>query len=157
MAGLRVVWVGRTQQGFVEEGVAYYRDRIAPFQPLEIVEVRAAGHSGRDPAQALRREGEAILKRIPPADPVALLDERGRELDTRAFARWLAARQQEAARPLTFVVGGAYGVDAAVRDRAQDTLALSRLTFPHQLVRVILLEQLYRALSLLAGHAYHHE
>lgn len=157
MAGLRVIWVGKSQPRFVEQGVAHYRERIAPFQPIELVEVRAAAHSGRDAGQALRREGEAILKRIGPDDPVVLLDERGRQLSTRELADWLAARQAEARRALTFVVGGAYGVDDAVRRRAGHTLALSRLTLPHQLVRVVLLEQLYRALSLLAGHGYHHE
>lgn len=157
MAGLRVIWVGGSRQRFVAEGIAHYRERIAPFQPIELVEVRAAAHSGRDPAQALRREGEAILKRLAPDDPVVLLDERGREPSTREFADWLADRQAQGGRALTFVIGGAYGVDEAVRRRAGHTLSLSRLTLPHQLVRVVLLEQLYRALSLLAGHGYHHD
>jgi len=157
MAGLRVVWVGRSQQRFVEQGVAFYRERITPFAPLELVEVRAAAHSGRDPAQALRREGEAIRKRLAPEDPVALLDERGRQFSTRELADWLAARRAASGRALTFVIGGAYGVDEAVRRRANDTIALSHLTLPHQLVRVVLLEQLYRVLSLQAGHGYHHD
>jgi 23S rRNA (pseudouridine1915-N3)-methyltransferase len=157
MAGLRVVWVGRSGQGFVEQGVAFYRERIAPYAALELIELRAAAHSGREPAQALRREGEAILKRLGPEDPVALLDERGRQLSTRELAAWLAARQSASSRPLTFVVGGAYGVDESVRRRADETIALSRLTLPHQLVRVVLLEQLYRVLSLQAGHGYHHD
>jgi 23S rRNA (pseudouridine1915-N3)-methyltransferase len=157
MAGLRILWVGRSQQPFVEQGIAFYRERIAPYQPLELVELRAAAHSGRAPAQALRREGEAILKRLAPDDAVVLLDERGRQFSTREFADWLGEQQARSGRPLTFVIGGAYGVDEAVRRRAGTTLALSRLTFPHQLVRVVLLEQLYRALSLRAGHGYHHE
>jgi 23S rRNA (pseudouridine1915-N3)-methyltransferase len=157
MAGLRVLWVGRSQQRFVEQGIAFYRERIAPFQSLELVELRAAAHSGRDPAQALRREGEALLKRLAPDDSMVLLDERGRQLSTRELADWLAARQAAGGRALTFVIGGAYGVDEAVRRRADDVIALSRLTLPHQLVRVVLLEQLYRVLSLQAGHGYHHE
>jgi 23S rRNA (pseudouridine1915-N3)-methyltransferase len=157
MAGLRVIWVGKSQQRFVEEGIAHYRERVLPYQPLELVEVRAAAHSGRDAGQALRREGEAILKRIGPGETLVLLDERGRQLDTQGFADWLGARQAAGGRELTFVIGGAYGVDDAVRRRAADTIALSRLTLPHQLVRVVLLEQLYRILSLRAGHGYHHE
>ena len=157
MPGLRIVWVGRTQQPFVEQGIAFYRERIAPYQPLEIVEVRAASHSGRDPAQALRKEAEAILKRLEPQEPLVLLDERGREQTTREFAAWLGERLEASGRSLTFVVGGAFGVDESVRRRAQTTLALSRLTLPHQLVRVVLLEQLYRVLSLRAGHGYHHD
>ena len=157
MAGLRILWVGRSQQSFVEQGIAYYRERIAPYQSIELVEVRAAAHSGRDPAQALRREGEAILKRLAPEEPVVLLDERGRQFSTREFADWLGEQQERAGRPPTFVIGGAYGVDEAVRSRAGTAIALSRLTLPHQLVRVVLLEQLYRALSLRAGHGYHHQ
>lgn len=156
MPGLRVIWVGRSAQPFVEQAVAYYRERISPYQALELVEVRAASHSGREAAQALRREGEAILKRLAPEDPVALLDERGRQLDTRELADWLASRQAATGRPVTFVVGGAYGVDPTVRARANDVIALSRLTLPHQLARVLLMEQLYRVLSLQAGHGYHH-
>lgn len=156
MPGLRVVWVGRSAQPFVEQAVAFYRERIAPYQALELVEVRAASHSGRDSARALQREGEAILKRLAPGDPMALLDERGRQLDTRGLAGWLAAQQSATGRPLTFVIGGAYGVDDAVRARAGAVIALSRLTLPHQLARVLLLEQLYRVLSLQAGHGYHH-
>ena len=157
MAGLRIVWVGRSQHPFVEQGIAYYRERIAPYQALELVEVRAAAHSGRDPAQALRKEGEAILKRLAPDDPVVLLDERGREFNTQELADWLGERQAAAGRAVTFVIGGAYGVDGSVRRRAGMALALSRLTLPHQLVRVVLLEQLYRVLSLRAGHGYHHD
>jgi len=156
MLGLRVIWVGKSQPRFVEEGVAFYRERIAHFQPVELVEVRAGGHSGRDPEQALRREGEAILKRLVPDDPVVLLDEGGRQRSTAALADWLAALQSRAGRPLTLVVGGAYGVDPSVRRRADHVLSLSPLTWPHQLVRVMLLEQLYRCCSLRAGHAYHH-
>ena len=157
MAGLRIVWVGRTQHTFVEQGIAYYRERITPYQPLELVEVRAAAHSGREPTLALRKEGEAILKRLAPDDPVVLLDEKGRQFNTRALADWLGEQQAVSGRALTFLIGGAYGVDAAVRSRAGEVLSLSRLTLPHQLVRVVLLEQLYRVLSLRAGHGYHHE
>lgn len=157
MAGLRILWVGRTERGFIADGVAHYRGRIQPFQPLAIEEVRTAAHSGRDPGQAVAREGEQLLRRIDPPDVVVLLDERGRTPSTREFADLLQRLLAEAPRPPTFIVGGAYGVDEAVRGRAQHVVALSRLTFPHQLVRVILLEQVYRALSLLAGHGYHHE
>ena len=156
MLGLRVIWVGKSQPRFVEDGVAFYRERIAHFQPLELVEVRSASHSGRDAEGALRRESEAILKRLVPDDPVVLLDERGRQRTTPELADWLAGLQAQAGRPLTLIVGGAYGVDEAVRRRADHALSLSPLTWPHQLVRVMLLEQLYRCCSLRAGHAYHH-
>jgi 23S rRNA (pseudouridine1915-N3)-methyltransferase len=157
MAGLRVIWVGRTQKGFVQEGVRFYLERIRPFQPLACVEVRAADHSGRDPAQALALEGEGILKRLAPEDCVWVLDQKGEQPSTRELAARLEAALAASARPPTFVIGGAFGVERRVKERAERLLSLSRLTYPHQLVRVIFLEQLYRALSLLAGHAYHHD
>ena len=157
MAGLRVIWVGKTQHRFVSDAIAYYRTRIAPLQSLELVEVRAGDHSGRDAPRVLRRECEAILHRVDRSDTVVLLDEAGPARSTRELARWLEKLQAGSRPAITFVIGGAYGVDDAVRRRADHVVALSRLTFPHQLVRVILLEQLYRVLNLLAGHKYHHD
>ncbi len=156
-AGFRIVWVGRTQQRFVAEGVAHYLERLAPLQAVETVEVKAAGHSGRDAGEALRREGEAILKRVKEGDTVVLLDQRGRQPDTREFAALLGKLRERASGTAVLVVGGAYGVDGAVRRRADHVVALSRLTLPHQMVRVVLAEQLYRAFSLLAGQRYHHD
>lgn len=157
MSGIRIVWVGKTDKGFVAEGVAHYAKRIKPFQSLETVEIRPAVHSGRDPRQALELEADAVLKRLVGADPVVLLDEGGNQPTTRAFADQLSGWLERPGGSPTFVIGGAFGVDDRLKSRADFNLSLSRLTFPHQLVRVILLEQLYRALSLLSGHGYHHE
>ena len=157
MAGIRLVWVGKSQEAFVGDGIEHYRRRILPLQPLEIVEVKAAAHSGRDTATARQREAGHILGKLHPRDTVVLLDEKGKTPDTAQFARQLKEWSGQGGRTLTFIIGGAYGVDDSVRERADASMALSRLTFPHQLVRVLFLEQLYRALSLNAGHGYHHE
>jgi 23S rRNA (pseudouridine1915-N3)-methyltransferase len=156
MLQLRILMVGKTERGFVQDGVAYYLERLRPFAHVETVEVRAAAHSGRDAGQAVEKESAALLARLPPGDPLILLDERGRELDTREFSAWLTRLGGEAQGVVHFAIGGAYGVGDTVRQHATATLALSRMTLPHQLVRVVLLEQLYRALSLAAGHGYHH-
>ena len=153
MIRLRVLWVGRTQKGFVQEGVAHYLKRIAPLEPIECIDIKAARHSGRDSEQALRTEGDAILKRLGPGETAALLDESGKTLDSAQFAGWL--ERLERGR-VTFIVGGGYGVSRDLRSRVDETLSLSRLTLPHQLVRIVLLEQIYRALTLRAGHGYHH-
>ena len=118
--------------------------------------MRSAAHSGRDAGRAVEKESDAILKQIAPRDSVILLDEKGRQRSSRE----LAALFDELSRgggSLTLVLGGAYGVDERVRARAGVTLSLSRLTFPHQLARVILLEQIYRSLTLREGHGYHHD
>jgi 23S rRNA (pseudouridine1915-N3)-methyltransferase len=148
---LRIIWVGKTAKGFAADAVQHYRNRIAPFAGLECVEVRAAAHSGRDTAQAVKREAAAILRLLGAGDHIALLHERGREFSSPEFAAWIAARQS-----LTMIIGGAYGVDRTIAARAEQRISLSRLTLPHQLVRVVLLEQIYRAMTILHGHGYHH-
>jgi 23S rRNA (pseudouridine1915-N3)-methyltransferase len=152
MHALRIIWVGKTAKGYAQAGVDYFTDRIRALQPIDIVELRAAAHSGREVPAALEAEGAAILKRLEPQERVVLLDEGGEEMTSRQFAQWLAERQ-----PVTFVLGGAHGLAGSIRQRAQHKLSLSRLTFPHQLARVVLLEQIYRALTLRRGHGYHHE
>lgn len=151
MHALRIIWVGKTEKGYPRAGVEYFAERIRTLQPLDIAEVRPAGHSGRDAAATVELEGAAILKRAGPQERLVLLDEGGEEMSSRQFAKWLAGQQ-----PLAFVLGGAHGIAAGVRKRATRTLSLSRLTFPHQLARVVLLEQIYRALTLNRGHGYHH-
>lgn len=157
MAGLRIIWVGKSKERFVTDGIEFYRKRLAPFHRVEWVEVRAAAHSGRRKGEALRQEAEAVLKRIGQGAFVVLLDEKGEELGTTGLAAKMSSLLSDHGNAITFVVGGPYGVDAALRERADWVLSLSRLTLPHQLVRVVLLEQLYRVASLNAGHRYHHE
>lgn len=158
MPKLRVIWVGKTKQGYAKEGVDHYRKRIKPLGDLECIEIRAASHSGREKNAALKAESEAILKQLGSrGQRFYLLDERGRQPSSRELAELLEAAAMIDGQSITFVLGGAYGVDSRVRSAASETISLSRLTFPHQLARVVLLEQLYRALTLSAGHNYHHD
>ncbi len=157
MAGMRIIWIGKTKERFVSDGIEFYRKRLAPFHPVELVEVRAAAHSGRTRQEALRQEAEAVLKRAGRDAFVVLLDEKGEQLGTTGLAAKMRSLLFDHGNAVTFVVGGAYGVDGELRERADWVLSLSRLTLPHQLVRVVLLEQLYRVASLNAGQQYHHE
>ncbi|MEE8397055.1 MAG: 23S rRNA (pseudouridine(1915)-N(3))-methyltransferase RlmH [bacterium] len=157
MAEIRVIWVGKTRNDYAKDGVAFYQKRLKPYFPLKCLTIKGAAHSGRSAEAAVRAESDAILKALGPERAVVLLDEGGREFSSLEFGEMLRRTFDERSATLCFVLGGAYGVDARVRRRADETLSLSRLTFPHQLARVILLEQLYRAASLRAGHPYHHE
>lgn len=157
MLHIRILAVGKTDRGFVQEGVQHFLRRIKPFAALDMVEIRSAGHSGRDAASALEREAGNILKNIKAKDMVVLLDEHGQQRSSRELSMWFGDLSSHGINSVTFVIGGAYGVGQDVRSRADSTLSLSRLTFPHQLVRVMFLEQIYRALSLSAGHGYHHD
>jgi len=107
-------------------------------------------------AQQKEREGELILKQIQPQDYVVLLDEHGKEMRSVDFARWLSQKQQ-VCRQLILVIGGPYGFSPAVYARAQEKISLSLMTFSHQMVRLILAEQVYRACTIIKGEPYHHE
>lgn len=102
------------------------------------------------------RRGQLILKKIEPADTVVLLDERGREFRSVELAAWMEKKQQSV-RKLVFVIGGPYGFSPEVYARADEKISLSKLTFSHQMVRLIFVEQLYRACTILKGEPYHHE
>ena len=101
-------------------------------------------------------EGELILKQVQPSDTVVLLDEHGDEMTSIQFAAWLE-RQRNTARRLVMVIGGPYGFSQQVYDRARAMVSMSRMTFSHQMIRLIFTEQLYRACTIIRGEPYHHE
>jgi 23S rRNA (pseudouridine1915-N3)-methyltransferase len=151
---LRLIMVGKTEGGFIAAGLAHYLDRVRRSTPLQ--EVVVAESRRKEPRARVEEESTAILKVLRKQERLVLLDERGALLTSPAFAAQLGRWRDQGEREVAFVIGGAYGVDERVRERARYTLALSALTFPHQLVRVIFAEQLYRALSILTGGKYHH-
>ena len=157
MLKVRLIWVGKTRQPFAKDGASLYEKRLRPFLALECVELRAASHSGREDAVATMQESQAILGKIGEGERVILLDELGTGVSSRGLANWLSEAAKDAVPALTFIIGGAYGVAPAVRKRADRVLSLSKMTFPHQIVRLLLTEQLYRAATLNAGHGYHHD
>jgi 23S rRNA (pseudouridine1915-N3)-methyltransferase len=154
---LRLVAAGARLPAWVNAGFAEYARRLPPETPLELVEIaivrkRAQGAAGR----AIRDEGARMLKAAPPGAWVVALDVRGRAVDTAALAKWWAGRLRDG-RDVVFLIGGPDGLAPQCLERADERLALSPLTFPHGLARVLLAEQLYRAMSLLKGHPYHRE
>ncbi len=155
-AGMKIVLlqVGKTRMPFVQAGESEYAGRIRRMQDFDQVTVPAVRKSG----DGLKRaEGEALLKRLGRGDYVVLLDERGRTMTSSEFAQFLEARQMARHRRLVFVIGGAYGFSPELYARADKKLSLSAMTFSHQLVRLIFLEQLYRALTIMKNLPYHHE
>lgn len=150
----RLVMVGRTERGHVEDGLVYYLSRVRRMEQVEVAILPDAGRG--DPAWQQRTESERILAALKPGEKVVALDERGKQLSSPAFAGQLGTWRDQGIRDLAFVIGGAYGLTDAVRQRADLVLSLSAMVFPHQLVRVLFAEQLYRALSILKGSGYHH-
>jgi 23S rRNA (pseudouridine1915-N3)-methyltransferase len=145
--------VGRDRSGWFEPAVQGYAERIRRHAELDILELPAA--KGALPAaDARRREADALNAKLKPESWLVALDEHGALLDSVELAR-LVATARDAGRELVFCIGGDEGLDDSVRDEAWKVLSLSRMTLPHRLARLVLLEQLYRALSILRGEPYH--
>jgi len=141
----------------VVEGCAEYVRRMPPEARIEFVEIKAEPRSGgKTPAQMMAAEGRRIAASLPAGASVVVLDERGRDLDTRALAAQYG-RWQQAGGDVAFVIGGPDGLAPEIKARASLLLRLSSLTLPHALVRVVLAEALYRAVSLARGHPYHRD
>ena len=149
--------VGKTDVPWVRQGVELYAARLSHYIKFGIVEIpELKGVSALDEAQIKEKEGKLILKAAGDARMV-LLDERGKEFRSLEFAAWLQDAMGRGGKDLVFVVGGAYGFSKEVYDRASALISLSRMTFSHQIIRVIFTEQLYRACTILKGEPYHHE
>lgn len=137
---IRILAVGKVRKGWVLEGIATYLKRLPG---LQVVELRDAGKA---------KEAEAVLAALQPGEQLVVMAEEGQTFDSQAFAERLEGSGSER---LVFVIGGAEGIDPALKARASWKLSLSPMTFPHELARLLLLEQLYRALTIQQGGPYH--
>ena len=149
--------VGKTTDKNLQAGIDDYVGRIGHYMPFALIvipELKNTKSLSEEQQKSL--EGEAILKLLQPSDTLVILDEKGREYSSVEFASWLAKRQQTARR-LVFLIGGPYGFSEAIYERANEKISLSKMTFSHQLVRLIFAEQLYRACTINKNEPYHHE
>jgi 23S rRNA (pseudouridine1915-N3)-methyltransferase len=151
---VHVVAVGRVRDAALREACNAYATRIGRYQRFELREVREGGRKERDAAAARQLEGRALLDAVPPGSHIVALS-RGGEAKTSEELAGLIERWRELARDVAFVVGAAHGLDQAVLDGAHLRLALSDMTLPHELARLALLEQIYRAMTILRGEPYH--
>ena len=148
--------IGKTTDGRLVSLIDDYRQRLKHYVPFELVvipDIKNAKSLTQDQLKAA--EGEAILAKVGTTD-VVLLDEHGAEYRSVDFAEWLQ-KKMGSGRDLTLVIGGAYGFSPAVYERANGKLSLSQMTFSHQMIRIMAIEQIYRAMTILRGEPYHHE
>jgi len=150
---LRVLWVGKSREVWVKEALGEYAGRIRRYSPLELFDIR--DEKGAEAEEMRRRECERLEKQIPPGATLILLDERGEQMDSPGLAAFIGKQRDAGSSDLVFVIGGAYGFSEEFRRRGK-LLSLSKMTFTHQMVRVFLLEQIYRAFTILNGEPYHH-
>ena len=152
-----LILVGKTTDRHIQAGINDYVGRIAHYMPFELVTIPELKNTKNLTEQLQKTaEGELILKLLQPQDTVVLLDEHGREQRSIEFARWLE-QKRNTARRLVFVIGGPYGFSDEVYARASEQLSLSKMTFSHQMIRLIFTEQVYRACTIIKGEPYHHE
>jgi 23S rRNA (pseudouridine1915-N3)-methyltransferase len=151
---LRFVWVGKTKRAPVKQLIQEYLNRIGKFGAVEVTELRDRDDVGGDARRIVEKEGDDILARTASTAYLVALDERGRELDSIKLAELIEKHRLTGTRQITFVVGGHFGLSNAVRDRADLVLAMSRMTLTHDLTRVLLLEQVYRAFTIIHDLPY---
>ena len=151
----RMIAAGTRLPDWVNDGFREYQKRLRTPLVLELVEIPVATRrAGENPQRAIAREGESMLAALGREDYVVALEVEGKSMTTSQLSTWLAQRLREA-QPLALLIGGPDGLADVCRARANQSWSLSPLTLPHALVRVVLAEQIYRAMSMLAGHPYH--
>lgn len=154
----KLIYVGKTGKSFLTEGEKEYTKRVKRYTPFETIELPDVKNAKKRTEQEIKSiEAEAILKKIKPSDYVVLLDEKGSEYTSVQFASYIQKQFNSGSQGLVFVIGGPYGFSNEVYQRANDQLALSKLTFSHQMVRMFFIEQLYRGLTILKNEPYHHQ
>ena len=155
---LVLLTVGKTDSGPLKTLLADFSKRLSRYIPFEMETAADMRGGGKLPPETLReKEAAEVLKRLQPTDVVWLLDEKGKEFSSRGFASHLQKCMNTGPKRLVLVVGGAYGHGEALKQRARERISLSKMTFNHQVVRLLAVEQLYRAFSILKGDPYHND
>ena len=150
-----ILSVGRVRQSFIREGEREYLERLRAAFPIELVELGLDAPESMSPEEIREREAVETLKRVQGYEYLIVLDERGKSVSSHDFAKLLNARMTAGTRSLCFLIGGAFGFSEKIRQEADYILSLSALTMPHQLTRLVLLEQVYRAHTIVRGIKYH--
>ncbi len=151
-----MLWVGKTKNKEIKSLLTDYRERIGRLVSFEIIESRDLSKSRSLPAsQLIASEGEELLRHLPDGSRLVALDERGVQFTSPDFARWLQSEQDRGARSIAFVIGGPEGLSAGVTGRAHLALSLGKMTWTHEMCRVLAMEQIYRALCIMRKIPYH--
>lgn len=153
-----LIMVGKTVDRRFADIIEEYADRVKHYMGFDIVTIPELKNTKSLSAdQQKQQEGELILRQLQPGDHVVLLDEHGREFRSMEFADWMSKKMNTVPKRLVFVVGGPYGFSPDVYSKCNEKISLSKMTFSHQMIRMIFTEQLYRAMTIMRGEPYHHE
>ncbi len=154
---ITILTIGKTGTSYLKEGITIYLDRLKHYSKVEYKELPDINARGVLPEILKQKEGEIILKQIRSDDFLLLLDEKGEHYSSRQFADFLQKKMNAGTKNLFLVIGGAFGFSDAVYERANGKISFSKMTFSHEMIRLLLTEQLYRAFTILKGESYHHD
>jgi 23S rRNA (pseudouridine1915-N3)-methyltransferase len=155
---VKLICIGKTGKKFLEEGENEYMQRVQHYVQIERIEIPDLKNARKLTFEQIKQmEGKEILSKVGSGEQLILLDERGGVLSSVEFANFIQQRFNAGGKALVFVIGGAYGFSSEVYEAAQAKISLSKMTFSHQMIRMIFFEQLYRAMTILKGEPYHHE
>lgn len=149
--------IGKTDASYIKEGIENYEKRLLKYVPYEMKQLPDVKNTKNMSEEVQKeKEGDMLLEQIQVSDLVVLLDEHGKEYDSVRFSGYVEQQMINGIKRLIFVIGGPYGFSQKVYARANDKISLSKMTFSHQMVRMIFVEQLYRAMTIMKGEPYHH-
>ncbi len=155
---IALIVIGKTDAGYFVEAIKEYTNRLVHYIPFEMVvlpDIKNAKNLSEN--QQKEKEGELILKALQAGDYLVLLDEKGKDFTSVQFASYIEKKMHTVSKRLVFVVGGPYGFSEAIYKSASEKISLSKMTFSHQMIRLIFVEQIYRAMTILNNEPYHHE
>lgn len=152
---IKLYVIGKTNFGFVEDGLKEYIKRLTRYVSFEIITLKEGKSKNSNEVKSI--EAKNILDKINENDFLILLDNNGQEFNSLTFANYINKKQDSGINNLVFLIGGAYGFDESIYKVAKDKISLSKMTFSHQIIRLIFIEQLYRAYTILNNHPYHNE
>ena len=154
---IKMIYVGKSKKEYLKGSLQDFYVRIKKYISLEEIIIPDASGKGGDVKKRMISEGDSILDKIKDNEIVILMDEKGKRMTSRVFADYINEKMVYSRSNIVFVVGGAFGFSEAVKLRSNDSIRLSDMTFSHQLIRLIMAEQLYRAMSIINGHPYHND
>ncbi len=152
---IEFIFIGKTTESYLNEGITTYLKRLVNYLPAEILTIPASSSKLRE--KIIEEESRVILSKIQPRDYIVLLDERGKELTSRQLAAFIEKQMVAGTNRLLMITGGAYGVSDELKQKVHYTLSASKFTFTHQMIRLLLTEQVYRAMTILKNESYHHD
>ncbi len=154
---IKLINIGKTTKSYLREGEMEYEKRLnhyVKFERIDLKEIKTGKQ--KSVMEIKKKEADQVLSQLKDSDVLVLLDEKGEKYSSSEFAKWIAKKQRSGKKKWVFLIGGAYGFDKSIYARANEKVSLSKMTFSHQMIRLLFLEQLYRAHTILNGEKYHH-